>query len=517
MNVAGKSLQDIYDAGSKRLSELEEAQKKQMGESADTHLDGRKEAEPQAVKQLQERSADLEQEISGYLAQGLDRVIKSVGAETIQTEKFIQRLVDGLDLLSKKFVESIAQLRDAAETQLTDLSSDHEHLYNSACVAASSRLKHQGTQLVDECRNEGSQTHSDLLTCVDQAWQSILTREDEVVAEVLSNFEGHAGHLSNKLQDCQKTVEGDVSAKLSKLELRAMEATEAVRSAVDRSIEKADKHAFDADVKLKERFSSLLYETTSSIEDSSQRVVTDLAQLHESSMADLTMRSQELSREMDSLVADIAGGAENKRKQMRDKGSHLISDYTNELNDRRSSTETFRSSLERERLGMIGEIWSELGQVKEGFEGKLAALAKGTLEKMRAICEESESAIGHAQSACASESKQYAAEKQKAIEQLCSEFVARVNSTRDHALDAISKASGSGAEETKESDAEDSKEAPQSDAPQSEAPQSEASQPEASAEGGGAEDEDSASNASGETRKRRRPGRQSDKRGEGKQ
>ena len=63
MNVAGKSLQDIYDAGSKRLEELAKAQKSQLNDIASTHLDERKDTEPQALKELETRCVDLEGEI----------------------------------------------------------------------------------------------------------------------------------------------------------------------------------------------------------------------------------------------------------------------------------------------------------------------------------------------------------------------------------------------------------------------------------------------------------------------
>lgn len=502
MNVAGKSLQDIYDAGSRRLSELEKSQKKQLGETADGHLDERKQAEPDSLKQLQERSGELEQEVRSYLTHGLERVGKVVESEATQTTKFNQCLVDGLDLLAKKFFESISQLRDAAENQLADLSSDHEQMYEASFHAADSLLTHEGTQLVDECRNEGCQTHGDLLGCVDESWQSILEQEDEVVADVLANFDSNAEQLNNKLQACQSKVDGDLSAKLSKLELRLMQATEAIRGVVDGTVEAADRHAFDSDVKLKERFSSLLYETTTSFEESSHRAVTEVANLHESSMADLTMRSQELSREMDGVVAGIAGGAADKLDKLCENGSILMSNYTNELNERRQSSETFQGELEKERADMVAEIWKELGEVKAGFETKLAAMAKTTLEKMRVVCEESEKAILKAQNACASESKQYAADKQKAIEQAATEFLARVNSTRDFALDAISKASGAGGDDWKSSEDIGSSASESSEEPES------------------GEDEGNSGSTSAtspsESRRRRRAGKQSDKRGEGK-
>ena len=65
-------------------------------------------------------------------------------AESQHTETYIQRLVDGLALLAKKFNESISQLRETAENQLNDLSRDNEQLLKSASEATHSQINHQG-------------------------------------------------------------------------------------------------------------------------------------------------------------------------------------------------------------------------------------------------------------------------------------------------------------------------------------------------------------------------------------
>src|SRR5258708_3668083 len=129
MNVAGKSLQDIYDAGSKRLEELEKGQKSQLDETTNGHLGERQKSEPETLKQLEERANELQDEIRAYLSHGLERVEKVVDAESQHTTLYIQRLVDGLSLLAKKFSESISQLRETAESQLSDQCSDNEEIF----------------------------------------------------------------------------------------------------------------------------------------------------------------------------------------------------------------------------------------------------------------------------------------------------------------------------------------------------------------------------------------------------
>jgi hypothetical protein len=556
MNVAGKSLQDIYDAGSKRLEQLENSQRGQLNEATDAHLEERTKTEPEALKQLETKSGELETEINSYLAHGLERIEKAVTGESEHTKQYIGRLVDALDLLAKRFAESITELREAADGQLSDLASDNQQLYKSASQAACSQTNHQGAMAVDGCRNEGTEAHADIVGKVDKTSSDFLEAEDEVVAELLSCYDTNADQLSTKFSDCSSRITQHLKANVSSVDSRAEQAAESIKNTIERLMETSDRFAFDSDVKLKERFSTLLQESTNSIDQTAAKSIDDLVRLHESSIADLSMKSQELSRDMDSVVETVTGNAGSTSADLQDKGKKLIGSYTDELNGRLESGRIFQGELEKERAEMVAEIWKELGEVRTKFEDKLANLAKTTLEKMKKICDESEQAIVTAQHGCISDSQKHANDRQSSIEKSASEFLQRVTQTRDSALQGILKAAGAGSDQdsglpeqihddpsadggngsekadggddsakadgsSEKADASSEKADASSEKADASSEKADASSEKADAGSEKADEDNSDPNASGsesgsDARKRKRPGRNNDKRGEGK-
>ncbi len=446
MNVSGKSLQDIYDAGSKRLDELDSTQTTALKDTTESHLDERSRVEPESLKRLEERTEELEKEVRACLDRGLERVERAVANEGQESERHISRLVEGLVLLSKKFSESIGQLREAAESELTDLSDDSHHEFRANAESITIRLREESTSSLDSSRLSGAQSESAIADTVESNWREIYDTESDAIAGFSDAFLENADSIGETSLDSKKNLEESIDHKLLILEGRLSQAGDNTRAVVDKVAEHAERYTFDADVRLKERFSSSLYEMSTSFDESATRAASDMAGLHESSMADLTMKSQELSREMDSLAEEVTTAASSKSEQLQGAGNEMLNYYTHELNRRLDQSNVFLTEIEAERAQNVAEIWQELTGVKSRFEEKLKQLAHSTLDKMRVICEEAETAVVGAQQSCLNDSKTHATAKRDLIENDSRQFIERVESTRQAALEGIIKAAGATSE-----------------------------------------------------------------------
>ncbi len=453
MNVAGKSLQDIYDAGARKLDELEQSEKASLAEAGDSHLDERAHLEPDSLKALEVRSEELESEIRAFLQRGLERVDKTVKSESAESELHISRLVEGLVLLTKKFSESISQLRQLAESQLSDQGEDCQHVYALHAQTACSELLNQGTLSAADVRDEAVDAEAKLADLIEKSWRSVYEKENETLGNLDECFENDRDSVSDSFSRTRTTLNEGMQERLGQLQSRAKTAQDAIRILVERVVEQSDRHAFDTDVKLKEGFSSLLYELASSFDDSALRAGGEIASLHESSMADLTMKSQELSREMDSLAGDMTGAANDRSNELQDRSNLLMDGYTGGQSDKLQTSNVFHQDLAAERALLVSEIWNELTELRQKFDDKLRDLSSSTLTKMRGICEEAETAIVSSQHNCCSDSKSHAATKQTAIDTASRDFLKRVEQIRKAALDGIARAAG---DEDESSESEDS-------------------------------------------------------------
>lgn len=442
MNVTGKSLQDIYDAGSRRLDELEQGGRTALADASDAHLDERSRIEPDSLKLLEDKTGELEEEVRAFLGRGLDRVGKTVAAECQQTEQYINTLVEGLVLISKKFSESIAQLRQLAESQLTDLGEDCQHVYSLHSQATSSQVLHEGTVAVADARSEAAKSQEMIGECIEQSWSGIYEKEGEAFASIDECFDSNSAQVSEGFTTNRNDLISVAEKRLTQLQNQARTSRESTKALIERTIELSDRFAFDTDVKLKEGFSSLLYELASSFDDAAIRCGGDIASLHESSMADLTMKSQELSREMDRLGETISKSSNEKSQHHQDAGTQLLQSYTDALDAKLETSNVFHRDLESERAHMVSEIWNELTELRQNFETKIKTLSTNTLNKMRQICEEAETAVLTAQHNCLTESKNNAVAKTQTIDSTAKEYLRRIESLRKGALDGIAKAAG---------------------------------------------------------------------------
>jgi hypothetical protein len=442
MNVSGKSLQDIYDAGAKRLEELESSQTTVLNDVTEAHLEERSRIEPESLKRLEDRTADLATEIRGFLQRGLERVEKAVASEGQESDRHIGRLVESLILLSKKFSESIGQLREAAESELSDLAADSHHLYKSHSEAVNNSLREESTTALDGSRTTGTHAEAAVADALETQWSMVYESEQDAIKDVSKTFGDSLDKLNLKALETRRGLEEIVDQKLLSLEGRLSQSSDNLRSTVENVTEQAERHAFDADVHLKEKFSSLLYEMTTSFDDSAHRAATDMAGLHEASMADLTMKAQELSREMDSLAEDVTAAGQAKTETLKHKGTGLLDNFTKELTQRLEASNIFLKEIEGERATLVSEIWQELTEVKEKFEEKLSQLAQSTLDKMQSICTEAETAVLTAQENCLTDSRNHGLSKKDGIEKETQDFLDRLSTTRQAALDAIAKAAG---------------------------------------------------------------------------
>lgn len=533
MNVAGRSLQDIYDAGSRRLDELEQSEKTSLGEGADAHLDDRAKIEPDSLKLLEDRTDELEEEIRGFLSRGIDRVQKTVESECQESERHTTRLVEGLVLVAKKFSESIAQLRRVAECQLTDQGEDCQHIYALHAQTACSELLHDATQAISESREESVQAEETVATQIEESWVSVYEAEGAALEQLEACFDKDGEQVNIRFSQARKSLEDRSNERLSQLQQRAKSSRDAIKALVDRVVEQTNRYAFDTDVKLKEGFSSQLYELSTSFDESATRSAGEISSLHESSMADLNMKSQELSREMDSLAEGMVKNARSKSQSLQDKGTSMLGGYTSDLNGKLEAGNLFHKELASERAQTVSEIWNELTELRQNFDDKLHSLASATLEKMRNICEEAETAIVSTQHTCCSDSKSNAALTQESIDAAARDFLRRVGENKKAALDGIAKAAGEDPSPASSSDSVVSKEEsrrggkskdkpPRSDdGTASGAPSGESSESGEDEDGDASEDahanphpaNDSDTESSGESRKRRN--RKSDKRSPG--
>jgi hypothetical protein len=444
MNVSGKkSLQDIFDEGAKRLEELAQNQKTTLGSTTEAHLDERATFEPEVLKSLEDKAGELEVQIRAHLATGLDRVEKVISAELGETERYIKSLVQNLVLLSRKFSESIDQLKQVSEFNLKNVSTDCHASFSRHSEGVASELKREGALGIGDYQSEAATASERMARAIDESLLSSCNYVNDTNNKLFAAFEKHIGSVKTTMADHEAQLTDDYEKLGQELDGRLAQARNSIETHLEQILSDSQKQSSDAESYLKQIFAALSSGSTGAFDEAAHGAVKDISDLHDSSMSNLSGKTQELSRDMDKLSAEVKGNVGQRDASTRDRGKTLMEAYTNELNDRLESSKSFHKDLESERAELVGEIWKELTDVQNKFEEKLAGLASSTLEKLRFICTEAEGAIASAQQVCINESKSNALSRQDSIQSAADEFLAKVEAKSKAALDGIRGAGGS--------------------------------------------------------------------------
>ncbi len=444
MNVSGKSLQDIYDAGSARLEDLEKSQKSSLSATCDAHFEEKSSSEPESLKDLEESSQQLEAEIRSCLSQGLERVEKTVRLEIEDNQQYIGRLVESLGLLAKKFSESIKQLKDSTEFGIKDLSFDCEEQFRRHNERVKSDLHKQGLFALEQLKTEGMSSVQGVSEKVEESLQQEEEQENEIKNRLFSAFVSYIGSVKTSLSDSLSRLTDVFSEKGAQTAARAGYLEQEANEYADRLLESAESHAADSQTRLKEAFLGLLQQCNLDSEQSASEVISQLRSQHDAGMAELNDRTRQLHRDMDELSESVSQAVAFRDQEIRSQAESAMGSFGAELRERVESGENFRRELEEERAKVVEGIWDELSAVQSRFEEKMAALARSTLEQLQNICSEAETAISSAQELCVSESRSNASSRQDVIEAAARDFLDCVSQRRASALDGIAAAAGAG-------------------------------------------------------------------------
>lgn len=449
MNVSGKSLQDIFDAGEKRLEELEANQKSAIEQATESHLTTHTQDEPAARKLLEDKTAQLEEELRAYLDRGLERIEKAVASEVHENEKCVKNLVEGLVLLTKKFSESVNHLKVSSGHRLADVSKDATDQHDAEANDVHTNLLRHGLSAAQQIKDTGNVAVDESQKAVEENLHTLVEDENEAKNKLFGSYFTHLSSVKTSVTYAEERIVENLSTCTKGFANFSREGQTEIKQVLERLLRGATEKTNDAEEHLQHSFKQSLDDSNGSFDYASVRAASDLESLHESSMADLSMKTQDLSRDMDSLAESIISHLADREQDLRKSGTVHMTAFTDELTRRIRSGETFRQELDDERGRLVQEIWNELEDVQTKFGEKLNALATKTLEELKSICAEAETAITTAQEGAASEFKTISGERIASIEALATVFIDRVNARKQMALDIILKAgTGGGASES---------------------------------------------------------------------
>src|SRR5215471_13548686 len=129
MSVAKNKLQDIYDAGSAKLDELDRSQRDNFKETSDTNATKVSTLQTSANDQLKQRLAEVKTDINSSLERSIQKIQKVIDHDKQEIERHLKEQHNSVSALAQMLTESISEMRQAHEARLSMLREDTTDQY----------------------------------------------------------------------------------------------------------------------------------------------------------------------------------------------------------------------------------------------------------------------------------------------------------------------------------------------------------------------------------------------------
>lgn len=439
MSVAGKKLQDIYDAGAQKLSELERSQRSLMKSQVDGALDAGTTLASDAGKQLQKRATDCRVEIEETLHKTVDQIEKVIESETLGTQKRLSSLKDNIASLTRQLKDSVDELKESHLSRLNVVSEDVAHLCDREFDNASSELhiqdyssaktlKVQNTFVLNtfqqkldhgllETRGEEKQINSRISKTFLQSVNMIDTQTASWLEKLSQAFDNHSEELESQFKTGDSSLAEDMKALSTEL----------------------DKFAQDLEQRIHEYFERVSFSFKDTGEERSKQLVEEINQTHKTAADDLSKLTRELAGQLDSNCDSVAASLRQTASDLKSKVDNSVSSVESECKKRSESSLALKKELEGKAQDLTNAIRAELSLLNNNFEKRLKSLVESSAKELGAICSEAETSISTAQGDCESQFKALSTKAKEQIQNKLSEILLRIKRQQDAALDEVRK------------------------------------------------------------------------------
>ncbi|MCC6977578.1 MAG: hypothetical protein IT343_04615 [Candidatus Melainabacteria bacterium] len=442
MTFGGKNLQEVYDGGSKSMTELEAELKAKLKNLVDSHAEGRRSDEEKAVGKVEERFSEFEADLRKVMDATVQRIKDSMQEEINETEKHVHYLNGELKLVADKLRGTIVELKRAHEASVNFISETATDEFEASVEesqleiekqdnAASKHLKAHGTfvlnslqQKLDHClwesRGDEKQFSGALFKTYMQRASGIDTGFSGQMQKLTAESQVHFKSLDAASQAAEQALDGDMTRVLGEIDARGKETEQTLKSEFERT---SAEHA-------------------ETLRQSLIVVTEGLGRTHETNTQRLNEETRELSTALVVASGEAQEALKTKCEEIRTQTDAQMQQFTQRLDEKMKQTMTSRQQLESEKDTIFATIQSELNTIRDNFEGKLTTLKDDSLTRVQTIVGETEREIA---TMCETLKTKMTADAQSVADELqrsIANFLSELATQKKNALDEIEVAAG---------------------------------------------------------------------------
>lgn len=442
MTFAGKKLQDIYDSGSARLSELEDLSQSKLQAKSASHLTERQESEQQSKMEVAAKAAYVEEEIKKHSRETCERIKAAVEKEKQTSAQYLAQLTAKLSSFNTELKATIEDLKTSYQAGLEDnyqRASDH---YAGAVEGTAQEIEGQHYQSGQRLRSQSSFFANSLQQKLDHSLWESRGSEKQSNSQLFRNYMQKANAIESHFSTLMQRLNGEFQSEFHRLEAYAKDTEQSISDATDSISHHIDSVLTEIEREVNEIFAAASQSNKEGIKErssgNSEKVEThgkDTAKQLRDEVSELASRLAD-----NSVLSNDA--LKGRCDEVRDKSHAEMKAFIARMTENVNESEETRKQLAEAKSRVIGEIRSDLIDIKDGFEKNLKEMMKEAMTDLESVQNE---VVDDMSSAFERSLQKINSDSQSArgeIEEAVNRLLAMISQQKEQALKEIAKAAG---------------------------------------------------------------------------
>lgn len=442
MTFGGKNLQEVYDGGSKSMTELESEVKAKLKTIADSHVSTREAEESTATGKIDERFQEYEGELKKVMDATIERIKQTMTEEIEETERHVQYVNGELKLVADKLRGTIVDLKRAHEASVNFVSETATDEFEASVEESQLEVEKQDNTAGKHLKAHGTFVLNSLQQKLDHCLWESRGDEKQFSGALFKTYMQRASGIDNQFATQMQKLTSEIQGHFKTLETATQAAETTLDGDMGRVVEEIDSRGRETEDVLKQEFERIGTAHLETLKNSLITVTEGLGRTHESNTQRLNEETKELSTALIVASGEAQEALKNKCDQIRVQVDSSMQSFTQRVDDKLKQTAISRQQLEAEKDSIFANIQQELSTIRDTFESKLVTLKDESLTRVTTIVNETEGEIVTLAETLKTKMTSDAQAVADDFESSVTNFLTQLAQNRKNALDEIERAAG---------------------------------------------------------------------------
>lgn len=444
MTFSGKKLQDIYDSGSARLSQLEEHSMNTLQEKSRLHTSQRQESEQQSKMEVAAKAAYVEEEIKKQAKEASNRIKEAVQGESEATKKYLEQILERLSIFNIDLQKALISLNEIYESNSDDNFMRASDQYSSTAEGMAVEIETQHYSSGQHLRSQAGFFLNSIQQKLDHSLWECRGSEKQSNSLLFRNYMQKANTIESHFANLMQRLNTEFQTEFARLESTATAAidednlnqlTEDFQNKIDAILQGIEKE-------INNTFAQSAENILKNLQGKFEGLAEQIKDLGEETGRELKHESAEIIARLQQASSNSNQALSKKLDDARQKMEDGLKDFAERMQAKVDNSATVKKDLEEAKAKVIEEIRQELVDIRTGFEGRLESLMQEAFKSLDQIGTDVDTELNETFKRSLTKINGDAGAARNEIDEATAKLLALIKEQKDGALAEIARAAG---------------------------------------------------------------------------